>query len=125
MKINGTAGNDTLKGGKGADTLMGLGGSDTLKGGKGNDVLIGGSQADTLVGGAGRDTFIFSQSGDPDTIKDFDPDKDTIVFQFDGVTGASWDDDTSLLSVVPGGLPGDPVVLIKGGGFDFDALIFG
>ena len=123
--LSGTSGDDAIEGRNGADTLSGLGGRDKLKGGNGNDVLYGGNHADTLIGGDGRDTFVFSQSGLFDTIKDFDPVKDTIVFQFDGIVGASWNNTTDMLSVVYEDLPGDPVVLIDGGGFTFDNFVFG
>ena len=43
----GTAGDDTLEGGTGADTLNGLAGNDTLIGGAGADALDGGTDTDT------------------------------------------------------------------------------
>jgi len=49
--INGTAGNDILKGTDGADTIFGLAGDDTIDG------VLG---ADTLYGGSGNDLFRFS-----------------------------------------------------------------
>lgn len=45
-----------LRGGLGADVLLGLGGRDRLDGGAGNDRLTGGSSVDTLIGGTGTDT---------------------------------------------------------------------
>jgi RTX calcium-binding nonapeptide repeat (4 copies) len=57
VRINGTAGNDTLRGGARADTLDGKGGDDRLFGAGGNDVLVGGRGNDLLVGGIGADTF--------------------------------------------------------------------
>jgi Ca2+-binding RTX toxin-like protein len=83
--IKGTSENDYLRGGKGSDTISGLAGDDTIRGGKGNDVIISGGGEDTLYGGNGKDTFYFSQigpNGTYDTIKDFDPREDTIVWQF-------------------------------------------
>lgn len=71
---DGLAGNDSLKGGDGDDTIFGEDGNDTLKGeydddslvggdgndrlegGKGNDVLDGGDGRDILLGGSGEDT---------------------------------------------------------------------
>ncbi len=53
--IIGTAGNDDLFGGPGADTLEGGGGNDRLFGEQGDDVLDGGAGADTLFGGDGDD----------------------------------------------------------------------
>ncbi len=55
--IYGGAGNDTLNGGNGNDWLYGGIGTDALNGGAGNDVLIGGAGTDTLTGGLGADVF--------------------------------------------------------------------
>lgn len=63
-KIYGGAGNDTILGGTGADSLFGENGNDLLKGEAGNDTLSGGSGNDTLTGGAGNDVFIFSAGKD-------------------------------------------------------------
>ena len=53
--INGTAGNDTLKGGTGSDTIYGYAGDDRIDGGSGGDVMYG---------GAGNDTYIVDNSYD-------------------------------------------------------------
>lgn len=53
--INGTAGNNTLRGGNAADTINGLDGNDRLYGGNGNDYLYGGSNNDLLYGDNGND----------------------------------------------------------------------
>ena len=55
LQLNGTAGADTLVGGRGDDTLSGLEGGDLLSGGTGRDVLEGGDGDDTLIGGPGYD----------------------------------------------------------------------
>ena len=57
--FDGTAGNDTLIGGDGNDTLNGLAGNDTVVGGKG---------ADTAFLGAGNDTFIWNPLDFNDTV---------------------------------------------------------
>ncbi len=80
--INGGAGDDILKGGKGADVIHGGDGNDTLvgrsgndmlfgdagsnviRGGGGNDVIVGGESADELRGGSGRDTIIGGEGAD-------------------------------------------------------------
>ncbi|MDK9692738.1 MAG: cadherin domain-containing protein [Sulfurimonas sp.] len=77
MTINGTSGNDTLKGDVidigSYDTLNGLGGHDTLNGKTGNDKLIGGGGddilnggggADIMLGGVGNDTYYVDNAGD-------------------------------------------------------------
>ena len=64
LTLTGTAGADTLTGGKMDDTLSGLAGNDTLTGNAGNDYLDGGSGADTMSGGAGNDTYVVDDAGD-------------------------------------------------------------
>ncbi|WP_068116206.1 calcium-binding protein [Tropicimonas marinistellae] len=56
----GRAGDDTLRGLTGNDELAGHKGADTLRGGEGYDRLNGGRGHDTLVGGADGDTFVFN-----------------------------------------------------------------
>lgn len=46
-----------LDGGAGDDSLTGAGGQDTLKGGAGDDTLIGGGEIDQLMGGTGDDSL--------------------------------------------------------------------
>ena len=58
--VYGGADNDTLRGDAGNDWLYGGQGADTLYGGAGNDVLSGGASNDVLYGGAGADVFKWS-----------------------------------------------------------------
>ncbi|MEY9718770.1 Ca2+-binding RTX toxin-like protein [Sinorhizobium fredii] len=53
----GSAGKDTVTGGKLNDRLDGNGGNDTLRGGDGNDLLRDGAGSDNLFGDAGNDTL--------------------------------------------------------------------
>jgi Ca2+-binding RTX toxin-like protein len=62
--ILGMAGNDTLKGGGGADELDGSVGHDDLQGEGGDDELFGRNGVDTLNGGAGADTLFGDEGGD-------------------------------------------------------------
>ncbi len=76
---------ENVRGGSGADTLLGSGDANALSGGSGDDSLVGSggadtltgqSGADTLVGGNGADLFRFERFSDspeagPDTIADF------------------------------------------------------
>ena len=70
--LTGDAGDNTLYGGTGNDTLTGNAGEDVLYGGSGNDTIDGGDDNDSLFGGAGDDTidggdgadFIFGGTGD-------------------------------------------------------------
>jgi Ca2+-binding RTX toxin-like protein len=75
LKVNGTAGANTISGTTGSDVLMGLGGNDRLNGRFGDDRLNGGLGKDILTGGDGRDTFVFSnrrnKTTNVDKITDF------------------------------------------------------
>ena len=71
--LEGTVGDDALRGGEGADTLTGDGGVDTLEGeggndlikaGTGNDVVAGGNGADSLFGDAGFDELRGDEGSD-------------------------------------------------------------
>jgi Ca2+-binding RTX toxin-like protein len=55
--LRGGAGDDTIQGGAGSDDVRGNAGDDTLRGGEGRDLTIGGSGRDTMDGGAGRDSM--------------------------------------------------------------------
>lgn len=59
--IYGLGGNDDLEGDAGNDKLYGGAGNDDLDGGSGNDILDGGSGRNDLEGGLGNDTFIFKK----------------------------------------------------------------
>lgn len=63
------------------NNVQGTAGRDTLVGTAGDDVIEGGAGADTLTGGAGRDQFVYSSALDGvDTITDFSPAEDLLVF---------------------------------------------
>ena len=55
--LTGDAGDNTLYGGTGNDTLTGNAGEDVLYGGSGDDTINGGDDNDSLFGGAGDDTI--------------------------------------------------------------------
>jgi len=55
--VYGTSSAETLNGGSGNDTVLGLAGDDTLNGSDGNDSIIGGGGADTIHGDSGADTI--------------------------------------------------------------------
>jgi uncharacterized protein (TIGR03118 family) len=61
---SGQAGNDTLNGGAGDDTLLGQRGNDVLKGGTGNDKLFGGYDDDILYGHTGNDQLYGGRGND-------------------------------------------------------------
>jgi Ca2+-binding RTX toxin-like protein len=67
---NGTAGNDSLGGGKYADSMVGAAGNDTISAGAGNDTLVGGTGADLLRGDSGNDTYVYKAADGADTISD-------------------------------------------------------
>lgn len=62
--LYGGAGNDTITGNSGQDTLIGGTGNDVLKSGAGNDDLYGGSGNDTLDSGAGDDYLVADSGND-------------------------------------------------------------
>jgi hypothetical protein len=98
--MEGAAGNDTVNGGDGADTLFGGNDDDNVGGGAGADSMFGGSGNDNMDGGDGADT-IFGETG-ADTIHG-GSDNDTI----DGNSGADQlfgDNGDDLLT---GGTTGD------------------
>jgi Ca2+-binding RTX toxin-like protein len=98
-KIVGTADNNTLIAGAGADSITGLAGNDTLSGGAGNDTLVGGLGDDQLTGGDGQDRFVFESSikngGDVDTVTDFASGSDTIALAGSVFTKLRGDSDLS------------------------------
>lgn len=98
--LHGSFGDNVIHGGPGHDAIYGVdrslmsGSNDQLYGDAGNDVLGGGSGNDTLSGGVDHDTFLFGESPDSiegfDTIIDYEPTVDTLVFQFGETGPASW-----------------------------------
>jgi Ca2+-binding RTX toxin-like protein len=85
--VQGTPGNDVLRGGLANELLMGGGLHDGLIGGGGDDVLVGGAGMDSLDGGAGNDVFRFNRITDSyidregestDGISYFDPAHDVL-----------------------------------------------
>jgi Ca2+-binding RTX toxin-like protein len=79
----GDAGSDKLYGLIGDDDLYGGTGRDLVSGGSGSDYLSGGLDIDTLTGSTGRDYFVFDSTAsvyNVDTITDFNPADDTIMF---------------------------------------------
>ncbi|WP_133125885.1 beta strand repeat-containing protein [Thalassospira marina] len=81
----GGLGNDILEGNDGDDTISGDEGNDTIFGGDGNDSLLGGDGADVINGGAGKDTLIGGDGvdtlmgGEGDDRFFIDADGDTMV----------------------------------------------
>lgn len=91
---------------------------ESIRGTRGDDVIDGGDGADIMRGGAGHDTFVFHRGdspadGLPDLILDFNPQRDTILF--DGVSPR----EVSILHVEDGvllrygtiGTAGDPALI--------------
>ena len=56
-KINGKKGNDCIIGGPGNDNIQGNSGDDTISGGEGNDKINGNKGNDIITGDEGRDTI--------------------------------------------------------------------
>lgn len=106
--LYGGGGNDSIGGGydddnvygqSGDDFLAGGNGHDFLNGGSGDDTLNGGTGSDTLVGGDGSDTFVFNtfQTGEQDTISDFEFDVD--IIRMAGVNGETSQEKFDQLSL--------------------------
>jgi Ca2+-binding RTX toxin-like protein len=70
LLVQGTDGNDMLRGYAGNDVLSGGEGDDQLYGGDGDDTLIGGPGNDRLEGGLGNDTYIFNRGDGQDSVFD-------------------------------------------------------
>jgi T1SS-143 domain-containing protein len=62
-RLYGYDGDDTLNGSSGNDLIRGGAGNDTLNGGDGNDLLIDGNGADTFNAGNGNDVIVISGTG--------------------------------------------------------------
>jgi Ca2+-binding RTX toxin-like protein len=78
--VNGNLGDDEVYGGDGNDTVYGGQGNDFVFGDAGNDQLSGDLGNDTLTGGGGADRFMMRPDGGGDVIMDFHPeDGDRIV----------------------------------------------
>ena len=63
-KINGGAGNDTIKGGKGDDIIHGGDGNDIIVGRSGDDLLFGEAGSNQIIGGGGDDLIVGGASPD-------------------------------------------------------------
>ena len=91
----GGAGQDTLNGydevdqGQSGDTLAGGAGDDVLNAGAGADHLYGGTGNDLMTGGAGSDSFRLGALQGADTITDYDPALDQLLFDGDPLPNLS------------------------------------
>jgi Ca2+-binding RTX toxin-like protein len=81
-----------IRGGSGADTLVGHGANNRLTGGPGNDVLTGNAGNDTLDGGANADVF---NGGDGIDLADYSNRSDALTLDADGAAddGAAGEND--------------------------------
>jgi Ca2+-binding RTX toxin-like protein len=99
-------GDDSVKGSKGDDWLIGLAGEDRIDGDKGSDHLLGGEGDDLLIGGHGSDYFVFEEDGSSDFVKDFNlgnKGSDYIAVDADLIASATWEQDGHKLVVSFGG----------------------
>ncbi|KQO46007.1 calcium-binding protein [Methylobacterium sp. Leaf85] len=85
VRIVGTSGNDTIKGGKGGDTIDGGLGNDTIRAGTGGDTIDGGIGSDKLFAGTGADSFRFQAGFGRDNLYGLDLNADHIVVDIAGV----------------------------------------
>ncbi|HEV8389705.1 MAG TPA: PQQ-dependent sugar dehydrogenase [Dongiaceae bacterium] len=63
-RISGGGGADNLNGTDGNDTIFGNAGNDILAGGIGDDLLDGGTGSDIMKGGVGNDIYVVNAAGD-------------------------------------------------------------
>lgn len=117
--ITGTAGANSIDGGAGNDTLLGGSGSDTLNGGSGNDLLQGGLDGDTVNGGIGNDLIFANTQASPagsfvGDVLNGDSGNDTIT----GSSGNDTANGGSGFDLINGGAGND----LLQGGLDGDTL---
>ncbi len=93
VSLTGYAIGDTMRGGKGADTLDGAGGRDEIYGGDNSDLLLGNSDDDSLFGGAGQDRL---EGGDGNDLLSGDAGNDR-VFGGAGDDVLVWDSGSDTL----------------------------
>jgi Ca2+-binding RTX toxin-like protein len=121
--LRGTAGANSIVGGAGNDLVEGRGGVDTLLGGTGNDVLRGGADFDSLLGGENNDTLYGDEfdSGPNAGESNFDilfgEGGDDLIF---GAADADQIDGGGGADTLHGGSAGDTI-----NGIDGDDVIFG
>ncbi len=68
--LDGSSGNDILRGTDVVDRIVSFGGDDQISSGDGDDVINGGTGSDSLIGGSGNDTYVFNLGDGVDTIID-------------------------------------------------------
>ena len=100
--LSGGDGANWLSGGAGDDTLLGLAGDDQLFGGVGHDRLEGGAGNDLLMGGLGSDLFVFGPHSGMDEIRGFEPGIDRV--QLSGFPLTSFGDLQAALETSPEGV---------------------
>ncbi|MBJ2154272.1 peroxidase family protein [Variovorax sp. IB41] len=135
LNATGGAGNDTLTGSAGANTLIGGAGNDTINGGAGGDILIGGIGADILNSGAANDNvqdiFRFSATNEfGDVVSNFDANGPTAAgddrIEFGGALNTAWDDgnnNDNFLFGTGNGAGGTVNVTVGQGNGDIEALL--
>jgi len=117
--IQGTSGNDNLKGGLGNDTIQGMGGSDIIHGLAGNDVLTGGGDSTQVYGDEGDDILFGGVGVEKDVVIETlagGEGNDTIYagtgYEFTYLSGGTGDD------TLIGGSGNDEFIFSKGDGHD-------
>lgn len=103
--LNGGGNNDTLVGGNGKDFFDGGENDDTLFGGKGMDLLEGGLGQDLLTGGKGADNFYFDSALDAEWAISLDFIRDFRHDQHDKI-------DVSAIDAIAGGVINDDFTFI-------------
>ncbi len=84
VELFGDAGNDDLRGGRGADELLGGDGDDSLRGSDKRDLLVGGLGADTLAGGDADDILIGGTTDSDDPSADSQQTREDLMLTWTG-----------------------------------------
>ena len=78
---SGTAGGVASEDPDAPQLVIGSNGTDTLVGGPQGDMLVAGKGHQTMTGGGGNDQFVFDKGATRATITDYEPGRDTLVFE--------------------------------------------
>lgn len=85
--IQGSNGDDYLRGTSGADVIIGMDGDDLIEARGGADIIYDGNGQDTIDAGGGPDVLVFEPDGEVDIVLGFQPEWDTL--DLSGYTGVS------------------------------------
>ncbi|QAX32112.1 calcium-binding protein [Leisingera sp. NJS204] len=117
-RLDGSAGNDVLEGGRSGANLYGQ---------AGDDVLVAGAEGGWLTGGSGADTFVINPAAGAVTVRDFTPGEDQLDLSlFEGLYSTGQLDAQARSSGMVMEAGGTRIVLISDAGTPLElADVFG